>query len=196
MQSHLTQVLGDFCKAEFPFSLCSLPHISHLLSAISWSGWLISPVSPPSSTDSAPFCLHSPRSRAAMPQAPSGAHSLVSAVCTGGPGPRTPFRDPVPSHGQPCNAHLPGPLPTHLAGGPHVLPGNGPSFRIVLLTWLTHTGLDLLLLSSSKVTLRSFDKKARSVCPSDNACSECPASCPQRQGVLVYQSCQAAPHPT
>lgn len=123
LQSHLTlcggtQPLGDFCKVESPFCLCRPPHLSHLLSAISWGGWLISPVSPPSSAPSAPSCLLSPRPRAAMPQAPLGAPSWASAVCTGGPWPLTPFGDPCPQPWAACNAHLPGPLLTHLAGGP------------------------------------------------------------------------------
>lgn len=52
LQSHLTlcwgtQVLGDFCKAESPFSRCRLPHISHLLSAISGvAGWLAQSLHP------------------------------------------------------------------------------------------------------------------------------------------------------
>ena len=171
------------------------PHILHLLSTGSTSAGLISTVFPPSWARSGSSCLHSSRSEVWISPSPFMSPLLGRYNLHPWPLASHSLQDPCPQPWAGQRAWPSGTLPTYLAGSPRVLPGG--HLQSVFLTSLTHTGPDLLLVSSSEAIPRSFWEKGRFVCSSDDTCSECLAIWPrseQRHGVSVLASLLPTQH--
>lgn len=201
LKSHLTICTGTLGSLVILGKLISFlspsrpPHILHLLSAGSTPGGLISTVFPPSWARSGSSCLHSPRSEVWISPSPFMSPLLGMYNLHWWPQASHSLWDPHPHPWAAQRAWPSGTLPAYLAGSPCDLPGG--RLQSVFLTSLTHTGPDSLLVSSSEAIPRSFWEKGRSVCSSDDTCSECLAISPrseQRLGVSVLASLLPTQH--
>ena len=133
------------------------PHILHLLSAGSTPAGLISTVFPPSWARLGSSCLHSPRSEVWISPSPFMSPLLGRYNLHPWPLASHSLQDPCPQPLAGQRAWPSGTMPTYLAGSPRVLPRG--RLQSVFLTSLTHTGPDLLLVSSTRQFPEAFGRK-------------------------------------